>query len=143
VAALKKEGADVRYTEYAGGGHECARTLKDPKLVEWLLTQKRVTDPSFAQAKVPPSAALIVKTLPDGGKGTWTAAVERTRQGAARLPIDNVRYRLRPAEKAAPGVASLLTKIGKGEATGEFTVTGTVELSDYAWLVVERIEAKQ
>lgn len=29
VAALKKEGADVKYTEHAGGGHECASTLKD------------------------------------------------------------------------------------------------------------------
>jgi predicted peptidase len=143
VDALKKEGADVKYTEYKGGGHECASTLKDPKLAEWLLAQKRAADPSFVQAKVPESAALIIKTLPDGEKGSWTGKVERTGQGAARLPIGNVRYRLKPAEKAAPAVADLLTKIGKGEVTGEYTVTGTVELSDYAWLVVERIEAKK
>jgi predicted esterase len=143
VAALKKEGAEVKYTEYKGGGHECAGTLKDPKLAEWLLAQKRATDPSFKQAKVPESAALIVKTLPDGEKGTWSGKVERTGQGAARLPIDNVRYRLKPAEKAAPGVAELLAKIAKGEVTGEYTVTGTVELSDYAWLLVERIEPKK
>jgi hypothetical protein len=31
----------------------------------------------------------------------------------------------------------------KGEVTGEYTVTGTVELSDYAWLVVEKIEPKK
>jgi hypothetical protein len=62
-------------------------------------------------------------------------------QGAARLPIDNIRYRMKPA-KDAPGVAELLAKIGKGEVTGEYTVTGTIELSDYAWLVVEKIEKK-
>src|SRR4051794_31068996 len=31
----------------------------------------------------------------------------------ARLPIDTVRYRLKPAKDAASGVAELLTKIGK------------------------------
>ena len=39
VAALKKEGADVKYTEYKGGGHECASTLKDPKLAECTSTR--------------------------------------------------------------------------------------------------------
>ena len=34
-------------------------------------------------------------------------------------------------------------KIGMGEATGEYAVTGTVELTDYAWLLVERIEVKK
>ncbi len=143
VAALKKEGGDVTYTEYKGGGHECARTLKDPKLVDWLLAQKRAADPSFVQAKVPESAALVVKTLPDGEKGTWSGKVNRTGQGAAQLPVGDVRYRLKPAKDAAPGVADLLAKIGKGEVTGEYTVTGTVELSDYAWLVIEKIEAKK
>ena len=143
VDALKKEGAAVKYTEYKGGGHECASTLKDPKLVEWLVAQKRAADPSFKQAKVPESAALIVKALPDGEKGTWSGNVERTGQGAARLPVDNIRYRLKPAKDAAPGVAELLAKIGKGEVTGEYTVTGTVELSDYAWLIVEKIESKK
>lgn len=143
VAALKKEGGDVTYTEYKGGGHECASTLKDPKLMDWLLTQKRKADPSFVQAKVPESAALIVKTLPDGEKGTWAGKVNRTGQGAAQLPIGDVRYRLKPAKDAAPGVADLLAKIGKGEVTGEYDVTGTVELSDYAWLVVETIRARK
>lgn len=143
VAALKKAGADVTYTEYKGGGHECARALKEPKLQEWLLAQKRKADPSFAEAKVPQSAALIIKTLPDGEKGTWTGKVERTRQGAPRLPIDYVRYRLKPAKGADKGVAELLAKIAKGEATGEFTITGTVELTDYAWLLVERIAARK
>jgi predicted esterase len=142
VAALKEAGADVRYTEYAGGGHECARALGDPKLMEWLLSQKRAADPNFTQAQVPQNAAVIVKTLPDGAKGTWTGKVERTRQGAPRLPIDNVRYRLKAAQGAAPEVAELLAKIGKGEAAGEHAVTGTIELADYAWLVVEKIETK-
>jgi len=143
VAALKQAGGDVKYTEYAGGGHECARTLGDPKLGEWLFAQKRTADASFVQAEVPASAALIVKTLPDGKHGTWTGKVERTRQGAPRLPIDNVRYRLKPAKGAVPGVAELLAKIGKGEATGEYAVTGTIELSDYAWLLVEQIAIKK
>jgi predicted esterase len=143
VEALKEAGGDVRYTECKGGGHECARALRDPKLAEWLLSQKRAAEPSFVQAKVPTSAALIVETLPDGKRGTWTGKVERTGHGAARLPIDNVHYRLKPAKDAAPSVAELLAKIGGGEAAGEYTVTGTVELTDYAWLSVERIAAKK
>lgn len=139
VAALKAAGGDVTYTEYKGGGHECAAALRDPRLAQWLFTQRRKADPSFVLTKVPEAAALIVKTLPDGAKGTWTGKVERTGHGAARLPIDNVRYRMKPARDAAPGVAELLAKIGKGEVTGEYTVTGAVELSDYAWLVVEHI----
>ena len=49
---------------------------------------------------------------------------------------------MKPAKGTAPEVADLLAKIGKGEATGEYTVTGTVEVSDYAWLVVKKIEPK-
>lgn len=143
VAALKEAGGDVKYTEYPGGGHECFGTLRDPKLVEWLLTQKRSADSSFMEAKVPLDAGLVVKTLPDGKTGTWTGKVERTGQGAVRLPIDNVRYRLKPAKEAAPGVAELLAKIGKGEVTGEYTVTGRIELNDYAWLLVEQITVKK
>src|SRR5262245_39181933 len=116
VAALQKAGGDVKYTEYKGGGHECTPAMRDPKLGEWLLARKRKADPGFEQAKVPASAALIVKTLPDGRKGTWTGKVERTRQGAPRLPIDNVRYRLKPAKDAGKDVAEVLAKIGKGEA---------------------------
>lgn len=65
VAALKKEGGDVTYTEFKGG-HECFGTLRNPKLLEWLLARKRASDPSFTLAKVPDDAALIAKTLPDG-----------------------------------------------------------------------------
>jgi hypothetical protein len=62
---------------------------------------------------------------------------------APRLPIDNVRYRLKSAKGAAAGVAELLAKIGRGDATGEYTVTGTIELSDYAWISVEQIASKK
>jgi hypothetical protein len=68
--------------------------------MECLLAEKRKADPSFKQAKVPEDTALILKTLPDGEKGTWTGKVERTGQGAARLPIDGVRYRMKPAKAA-------------------------------------------
>jgi len=58
----------------------------------------------------------------------------------ARLVIDNVRYRLKGAADADPAVAALLASIGKGETTGTFRVTGTIELSDYAWLRVQKGE---
>ena len=51
-------------------------------------------------------------------------------------------FTLAAAKEAPPGVADLLAKIGKGEMTGEYTVTGAVELSDYAWLVVEQLAPK-
>jgi hypothetical protein len=41
------------------------------------------------------------------------------------------------------GVAELLAKIGRGEATGQYAVTGTVELADDASPSVERIEARK
>ena len=91
---------------------------------------------------MPDAAALVTRTLPGGNQGTWTSATERTGQGAARLPMDNVRSRPKPAAKAGPGVADRPVMIGKGDATGEYTVTGTIELSDYAWLVAEKIEAE-
>ena len=62
--------------------------------------------------------------------------------GSGEKGTDNVRYRLNAAKGAAPEVAGLLAKIGKGQAAGEHAVTGTIELSDYAWLLVERIETK-
>lgn len=76
-----------------------------------------------------------------GGRGPGRSSGPGRAQ--ARLPIDNVRYRLKPVAKADPGVADLLARIGKGGVTGEHAVTGTVELSDYAWLVVEKIEPKK
>jgi len=140
VAALKAAGAEVRYTEFPGGGHECDNALADPKLTEWLLAQKRTSSPSYAPVPVPLSAALIIKTLPDGARDTWTGTAELTGRGAARLLIGNVRYRLKPAASASPSVAEVLAKIGKAEIAEKCQVTGTVELTDYAWLVVERIE---
>ncbi len=49
----------------------------------------------------------------------------------------------KPAKGADKSVAELLGRIGQGETTGEFAVSGTIELTDYAWLMVERIEAKK
>lgn len=42
VAALKAAGANVRYTEYPGVGHNSwAKAYEEPELVEWLFAQKR------------------------------------------------------------------------------------------------------
>ena len=140
VAQLKAVGAEVKYTEYPGVGHECRRMLAEPELLPWLLSHRRATRPNFAITDVPASAALIVKTLPDGLRGSWTGNVERTGRGAARLVVDDVRYRLKAADGADPSVAPLLASIGKGVTRGTFRVTGTIELSDYAWLRVEQAE---
>jgi predicted peptidase len=41
-AALKTLGADVRYTEYPGVGHDCwDRAYDDPELAKWLFAQHR------------------------------------------------------------------------------------------------------
>jgi dienelactone hydrolase len=142
VAALKALGSPVKYTEYAGLGHECARALADPQLPEWLLAQKRKDPADFTPAKVPDAATLILKTLPQGTHDTWTGAVQHTLHGVPRIAIDGVRYRLRAAAKAGPAVAALLDKIGKGQITGQCRVTGTIELEDYAWLAVEQMDVK-
>ncbi|MBL7223154.1 MAG: dienelactone hydrolase family protein [Candidatus Brocadiae bacterium] len=42
VAAIRAAGGEPRYTEYRGLGHATAhRAYSDPKLIEWLLKQKR------------------------------------------------------------------------------------------------------
>jgi predicted peptidase len=42
VEALKAAGSDVKYTEYAGVGHDSwTATYKDPKFYEWLFAQKK------------------------------------------------------------------------------------------------------
>lgn len=140
VAALKALGSSVKYTEYKGVGHECARTLADPQLLEWILAQKRKEPADFAVAKVPDGAVMITKALLHGTHDTWTGPVQRTGHGVPRIAIDGTRYRLRPAAKADAAVAGVLEKIGKGEITGQCKVTGTVELEDLPWLAVEQIE---
>jgi len=41
VAAIKKAGGDVHYTEYKGVGHNSwEKAYADPKAIEWLLSQK-------------------------------------------------------------------------------------------------------
>ena len=42
VAAIKKAGGNVRYTEYAGEGHNIwLRVVKEPELLSWLFAQHR------------------------------------------------------------------------------------------------------
>jgi predicted peptidase len=42
VAALKQAGADVKYTEYDGAGHDVwSRAYLEPGLVEWLFSKSR------------------------------------------------------------------------------------------------------
>ncbi|QDU25726.1 esterase [Anatilimnocola aggregata] len=142
VAALKEAGSNVKYTEYRGGGHELARPLAEPDLLPWLLAQQRTEPADFTQQTVPDSASLITKTLPDKTRGTWKGPAERTRHAVPSLAIDNVRYRLKAASHAKPGVEEFLTKIGQKEFNGNVQLTGTIELTKQAWILVEEIEAK-
>jgi predicted peptidase len=46
VAAIRAAGGEPRYTEYKGVGHNTAyRAYGDPKVIEWLLAQKRHQSP--------------------------------------------------------------------------------------------------
>ena len=46
VQALRKAGGRVRYTEYAGVGHNAwDKTFADPRALTWLLTQRRAARP--------------------------------------------------------------------------------------------------
>ncbi len=143
VAALKALGSTIKYTEYSGVGHQCARALAEPQLPVWLFAQKREATADFELAKVPDGALLITRGLPAGTHDTWTGPVQHTLHGAPRLTIGELRYRLRPAKNAETSLAGILDKIGKGEITAPCQVTGTIEIEDYAWLTVERIEVKK
>lgn len=47
VAAIRAAGGEPRYTEYKGVGHAAAhRAYSDPKVIEWLLKQKRRRRPA-------------------------------------------------------------------------------------------------
>lgn len=143
AAALKEAGCPVKYTEYADMGHETTRPLSEPALKEWLFAQRRAEAPSFTPINVPESAALFIKTLPDGKHDTWTGPVHRTGHGVPRVMISDVAYRMKAAEKAAPAVPELLAKIGKGDVTGEYIVTGTIDLQEQAWILVEEIDREK
>ena len=46
VEALEKEGAEVKYTEYPGVGHDAwSRAFADPELPTWLFAQQRAPSP--------------------------------------------------------------------------------------------------
>ena len=58
VEALKKVGADVKYTRYPGVGHDCwTRSYENPEFYSWLLSHKRgeTHDSSGKPATVPPT----------------------------------------------------------------------------------------
>jgi poly(3-hydroxybutyrate) depolymerase len=139
AGALKEAGSPVKYTEYPEMGHETSRPLAESDLRDWLFAQKRSAAPRFTPTSVPESAALVIKTLPHGTHDTWTGAVHRTGHGVPRLVIGGVAYRLKAKTGAAPAAADLLARIGKGDVTGECTVTGTVELNEQAWISVDEI----
>ncbi len=47
VEALKKVGADVKYTRYEGVGHDCwTQSYANPELYEWFLSHKRSDRPA-------------------------------------------------------------------------------------------------
>jgi predicted peptidase len=47
VAAIRAAGGEPRYTEYKGAGHATAyRAYSDPKLIEWLLKQRKRRRPT-------------------------------------------------------------------------------------------------
>ncbi len=47
VAAIRDAGGEPRYTEYKGAGHATAyRAYSDPKLIEWLLKQRKRRRPT-------------------------------------------------------------------------------------------------
>lgn len=140
VNDLKALGSPIKYTEYPDVGHQHAQALADPKLLEWILEQRRTKPADFTEAKVPDGATIIIRTMPAGTRDTWTGPLSKTLHGRPRVAIGGVRYSLRPAKTAAPDVAAALEKIGKGELKGDARITGTVELEDLAWLAVEMIE---
>jgi len=52
VAALKKAGAEPKYTVYTGVGHDSwTATYDDPKFYEWLFAQKRVEPKAADETK--------------------------------------------------------------------------------------------
>ncbi len=130
----------MKYTEYPNGGHECLQALTDTQLLPWLVAHKsEAAAPDFTPAQMTNDVAFIIKTLPDGMRGTWTGKAERG-EGVSRVLIENVRYRMKPAKDADQQVADMLAKIAKGEITGTYTVTGVIELTEFAGLTVEKIE---
>lgn len=142
VAALRKAGSPVKYTEYRGAGHNCGNALAEPELLDWLFSRQRPTPGTFTPADIPADAWPILRTLPPGTHGTWTGKVQRTLHHVPRLAIDGVRYRLRPAAKDNKEVTAVLDGIGEGRITGECRVTGTVQVDRYVWIVVEDIEVR-
>jgi predicted esterase len=141
--ALKALKSPLKYTEYKGGTHEFSTAIKEPDLLPWLFAKKRTASPEYTQAKVPDTATSITKAMEAGTRGTWTGPVSKTGHGRPRIEIDKIRYSLKPAPNTPPALAETIAKIAKGELTGTYEVTGTVELDKIAWIAVEKITAKK
>jgi hypothetical protein len=144
VADLKAAGSKVKYTEYAGGGHDLVTPFKkETDLADWLFAQKRSAPGSFKPGKAPDDAFLIRKPIAAGTKGTWTGGVAKAEGGTSQISIHYVRYTMKATPTAPAGVADLLAKIAKGEISGDCEVTGTVTADEKAALLVEKIAVKK
>jgi predicted esterase len=143
IAELKAAGSKVKYTEYAGGGHDVATPFKEPDLSEWLFAQKRAAPGSFTPGKAPDNAFLIRKTIAAGTKGTWTGGAGKGKDGVPRISVYYVNYIMKASPKAEPGVSDFLAKISRGDFNGDCEVTGTIEAGEDASIMVEKIAAKK
>jgi hypothetical protein len=97
-----------------------------------LLAKMKAAATAGASA-TPPAAA--------GASGTYTGTVESTMsQKRPRLVVGAIHYELKPSDDAEAGVKDTLAKISKGEATGKYTVKGTVStIEGRTWLIVDSI----
>ncbi len=77
--------------------------------------------------------------------GKWSGPVEKTMSGVPRLVMGETHYRLKAAPSAAKSVEQTLSKIGGGELTGTYEVTGTLDNSQApkVWIVVDSIKKVQ
>ena len=54
IEALRKAGADPRYTEYPGVRHEVWKSAyQEPELVDWLFEQRRARSSDLTKAAAP------------------------------------------------------------------------------------------
>jgi predicted peptidase len=144
MVELKAAGSNVKYTEYAGGGHDLMTPFKkEADLAEWLFAQKRATAGSFTPGKAPDNAFLIRKAIAVGTKGTWTGQTIIGKDGVPRILIHSVYYIIKASPKADRAAVDFVAKVSKGELSGECEVSGTIEGGKEASIAVEKGVAKQ
>ena len=84
----------------------------------------------------PPVAAPPAESLKD-----WTGVVFHTGKFLPSMTVGTQRFGLKPSKSALAEVRATLTRIGGGEVTGNFTVSGTTYKDDSRdWIVVETIK---